>query len=151
MARPKPSLEVHFLVPCRAVPWNGPAGPLTSRNLEEVSYTYHTDPPNTFPYETEFWLFARLAHHRPRVFTRELRVTLIWHDDPQRRPRVCTRPFQTTTFRPSVPVRDVAVTFSAVYEGPGRYEFRLWYPVVRKWDQRTKRRILACAWIRVEG
>ena|SRR5438094_9095069 len=151
MARPRPALEAHFLVPCRAVPWNGPAGPQTSRTLEDVAYTYRTETPNGFPYETEFWLFVRLAHHRRCEFTRGLRVTLIWHDDPQRSPEVCTRPFQTVTFRPSVSVRDVAASFSAIYEGPGRYEFRLWYPVVRKWDQAMRGRRLARAWIKLEG
>lgn len=151
MARSKPLLEAHFLVPCLAVPWNGPAGPQTSRNLEEVAYTYRTEMPDGFPYETEFWLFLRLANHSRREITRDLRMSLIWHDDPQPRPEVCTRPFQTVTFRPSVPVRDVAVSFSAVFEGAGQYEFRLWYQVVRSWDQRTGRRTLARAWIRLEG
>jgi hypothetical protein len=147
----RPSFEAHFLVPCRAAVWNGPPGPNTSRNLEDVVYTYRTETPDGFPYETEFWLFVRLAHHRRRVFTRELFVTLIWLDDPQQRREVCTRPFQTVTFRPNVTVRDIAVSFSAVYEGPGRYEFRLWHRVVRKWAQKRKRRTLARAHIRIEG
>lgn len=151
MARPQPSLVAQFLVPCRAVPWNGPAGPKTSRTLEDVAYTYHTETLDGFPYETEFWLFVRLAHDQRHEFTRDLRMTLIWDDDPQRRSEVCTRPFQTVTFRPSVPVRDIAVSFAAIFEGPGRYEFRLWYPVVRKWDQKTFRRTLAHAYIRIEG
>ena len=70
----RPSLEAHFLVPCRAVPWNGPAGPNTSRNLEDVAYTYRTETPDGFPYETEFWLFTRLAHRATRAFTRECSV-----------------------------------------------------------------------------
>ncbi len=151
MARPQPLLEAHFLVPGRAATWNGPAGPATWRTLEDVSYVYRTEEPGGFPYETEFWLFARLAHHSRREFTRDLSVTLVWGDDPNRRAEVCTRPLAPLTFRPAVPVRDVAFSFSAVFEGPGRYEFRLWHLVVRAWDQATRRRALARAHVRLEG
>jgi hypothetical protein len=96
-------------------------------------------------------LFTRLAHRGRRDFTRELQATLVWHGDPLRRAEVCTRPFLPVTFRPAIPVRDIAASFSAVYEGPGVYEFRLWHPVVRKWDQRRRRRTLARAWVRIEG
>jgi|GEM_PF-4800807 len=48
-------------------------------------------------------------------------------------------------------VSDIAVSFSAVFEGPGRYEFRLWYRVVRKWDQKRKRRTLGRSHIRIES
>lgn len=140
------------MVPCRSVSWNGPAGPLTPRTLEDVVYTYRTDTPNGFPYETEFWLYVRLSHGFTRQAARDLFVSLIWADDPQQRPRVWNRPFQTVTFRPARPVLDVAVSLpSLVFEGRGRYEFRLWHRVVRKWDRATKRRILARAHIEVEG
>src|SRR5689334_17360783 len=120
----RPSLYAHFLVPCRSVQWNGPAGPMTSRTLEEVAYTYRTDTPNGFPYETDFWLFVRLAHHRRHEFTRELFLTFIWGDDPQQRPEVWSRQFQTITFRPQRPVRDIAASVpSVIFEGRGRYEF----------------------------
>jgi hypothetical protein len=152
MVRPQPSFEVHAFLACRNIQWDGPAGPNTSRTLEQVGYTYRTDVPNGFPFETDFWLFVRLAHHRRREFTRKLQLTMIWADDPQRRPEVWSRPFQTITFRPTMPVRDIAASLpSVIFEGPGRYEFRLWHPVVRKWDQATKRRTLARTHIRIEG
>lgn len=146
-----PALTAHVFVVCRTVSWDGPAGPRTSRTLEQVAYTYRTETPGGFPYETDFWLFVRLAHGRRREFTRDLQLTFIWHDDPQLRPEVWTRPFQTATFRPAVTVRDVAASVSAVFEGPGRYEFRLWYPVVRSWDLARRRRTLARTHIRIEG
>jgi hypothetical protein len=148
----RPAFVAHFLVVCRNVQWDGPPGPNTTRTLEEVGYTYRTDTPNGFPYETDFWLYARLAHRGRRVFTRELQVTLIWRDDPNGRREVWTRPFHTVTFRPAMPVRDIAASVrSAVFEGPGRYEFRLWHRVVRKWDRAVRRRTLARAHLRMEG
>jgi len=146
-----PVLTAHAFVACRSVQWDGPAGPNTARTLEQVSYTYRTDVTSGFPYETELWLFVRLAHNCRREFTRELRLTLIWHDDPQVRPEVWSRHFQTATFRPAVTVRDVAAPVSAIFKGPGRYEFRLGYPVVRKWDQSRRRRTLARTYVRTEG
>ena len=59
-----PILVAHVFVVCRGVQWDGSAGPNTSRTLEEVAYTYRTDSPDGFAYETEFWLFVRLAHTR---------------------------------------------------------------------------------------
>lgn len=146
-----PALTSHVFVACRNVQWDGPAGPTTSRTLEQVCYRYRTDWPGGFPYETEFWLFVRLAHNYRREFNRELRLTLIWHDDPQLRREVWSRQFQTATFRPAITVRDVAARVSLIFEGPGRYEFRLWYPVVRKWDQTRRRRTLARTHVRIEG
>jgi hypothetical protein len=58
------ALTAHVFVACRSVSWDGPAGPRTSRTLEQVAYTYRTEVPDGFPYETEFWLFVRLAHNR---------------------------------------------------------------------------------------
>ena len=55
-----PVLTAHAFVACRSVQWDGPAGPNTSRTLEQVSYTYRTDVTSGFPYETELWLFVRL-------------------------------------------------------------------------------------------
>jgi hypothetical protein len=144
-------LTAHVLIACRSVQWDGPASPNTSRTLERVGYTYRTEVPDGFPYETEFWLFVRLAHYSRREFSRELILTLTWHDGPQMRPEVWSRRFQTATFRPTVTVRDVATSVSAIFEGPGRYEFRLWYPVVRKWDLAWRRRTLARTHIRIEG
>ncbi len=146
-----PALTAHVCIACRSVQWDGPAGPNTSRTLEQVGYTYRTDSPNGFPYETELWLFVRLAHSRRREFARELNLTLIWHDDPQRRTEVWSRHFQTAIFRPAVTVRDVAASVSAIFEGPGRYEFQLWYPVVRKWDQSRGQRTIARTHVRIEG
>jgi hypothetical protein len=146
-----PVLTAHVFVGCRSVQWDGPAGPNTSRTLEQVSYTYRTDSLGGFPYETEFWLFVRLAHYSRREFNRELQLTLIWHDDPQKRPEVWSRHFQTATFRPAVTVRDVAASVSGIFEGPGRYEFRLWYLVERTWDHAQRRRTLARAHVRIEG
>lgn len=121
----RPVLTAHLFVACRSVQWDGLPGRRTSRTLEQVSYTYRTESPGSFPYETEFWLFVRLAHNSRREFTRELQLTLVWHDDPQSRPEVWTRHFQSVTFRPAVTVRDIAASVSAIFEGPGRYEFRL--------------------------
>ena len=146
-----PVLTTHVFVACRVVQWDGPAGPNASRTLEQVGYTYRTDSPGGFAYETEFWLFVRLAHNSQREFTRELQLSLIWHDDPQLRSEVWSRVFHIATFRPAVTVRDVAASVTAIFEGPGRYEFRLWYPVVRKWDQALRRRTLARTYIRIEG
>ena len=146
-----PALTAHVFVVCRNVFWDGPAGPNTSRTPEQVSYTYRPEMPDGFPYETEFWLFVRLAHNRQREFTRDLRLSLIWHDDPRLRSEVWSRAFQTMSFRPAVVVRDVAASVSTVLEGPGRYEFRLWHPVTRKWDQARRRRTLARTFIRLEG
>jgi hypothetical protein len=147
----KPPIVCHFLVPCLAVQWDGPAGPSTTRTLEGVGYTYRTDTPSGFPYETELWLCTRLAHSRRREFTRDLHLTLVWHDDPQRRSLVWRRRFQTVTFRPGTPVRDIARNVPLTFEGPGRYEFRLWHKVRGKWDRKAKMRILARAHIRMEG
>lgn len=146
-----PALTAHVFIACRNVVWDGPAGPNTSRTLEQVCYTYRTELPDGFPYETELWLLVRLAHNRRREFTRELRLAMIWHDDPEMRPEVWNRPFQTATFRPAVPVRDLAASVSTTFEGPGRYEFRLWTPVVRKWDLARRRRTLARTYVRIEG
>lgn len=147
----RPALTAHVFVACRNVVWDGPAGPQTSRTLEQVAYSYRTEVPGGFPYETDFWLFVRLAHGRRREFTRGLRLTFIWYDDPKLRPEVWTRHFHTGTFRPAVTVRDVAASVSAIFEGPGRYEFRLWYPVVRRWDGATRRQLLARTHLRIEG
>jgi hypothetical protein len=148
----QPSFVAHFLVPCLGVQWDGPAGPNTTRTLERVGYAYRTDTPNGFPFETEFWLFTRLAHFRRRPFTRELRLSLFWEDDPLARGGVWHRPFQTITFRPTAPVRDIAALVPAVvFEGPGRYEFRLWHRVTRRWDQSVHRRTVGRAYIRMEG
>lgn len=146
-----PALTAHFFVACRHVSWSGPPGPHTPRTLEDVCYRYRADTPNGFPHDTEFWLFARLSHTRHREFSRDLRVSFIWHDDPQMRPESWSRPFPTSPFRPAVRVRDVAIPFTATFEGPGRYEFRLWYPVTRRWDLAKKRRVLAKAHIHMEG
>lgn len=146
-----PTLRAHVFVACRNIHWDGPAGPNTSRTLEQVGYTYRTEIPNGFPYETEFWLFTRLAHHCRREFSRDLKLSLIWHDDPRMRPEVWRCLFQTANFRPAVTVRDIAASVSTIFEGPGRYEFRLWYPVVRKWDQSRRRRTLARTYVRIEG
>ncbi len=147
----RPALSAHVFVACRNVVWDGTAGPKTSRTLEQVGYAYRTELPDGFPYETEIWLFARLVHNRRREFSRELRISMIWHDDPELRPEVWNRPFQLAAFRPEVSVRDVAISVSTTFEGSGRYEFRLWTPVVRKWDQSRRRRTLARTYIRIEG
>ncbi|HUR52904.1 MAG TPA: hypothetical protein VMZ71_02150, partial [Gemmataceae bacterium] len=98
----RPTIVSHFLVPCLAVQWDGPAGPNTTRTLEGVGYVDRTELPNGFPFETDFWLFSRLGHFRDREFTREFNLALVWHDDPQGRPEVWSRPFQTITIRPQV-------------------------------------------------
>jgi hypothetical protein len=144
-------LAAHVFVACRSVQWDGPAGPNTSRTLEQVSYVYRTEVPGGFPYETELWLFLRISHDSRTEFGRELRLSLIWHDDPQMRKEVWSRQFLFANFRPSVTVKDIAASVSAIFEGPGRYEFRLWYPVVRKWDQAKQRKTLARAHVRIEG
>ncbi len=146
-----PALTAHVFVACRSVQWDGPPGPQTSRTLERVSYTYRTDTPGGFPFETELWLFVRLAHTRRREFTRELHLSLVWHDDPLLRTVLWIRRVQVATFRPAVRVRDVAVPIPLVFEGPGHYEFRLWYPVVRRWDGARRRRTLARTYVRIEG
>lgn len=147
----RPGLSIQVFVACGLVEWDGPPARRTSRTLHQVAYIYRTDAPGGFPYETTLWLFARLAHYRRREFTRELWLTLVWHDDPQLRPEVWSRRFQTATFRPEVPVRDVAAPVTGVFEGPGRYEFRLWHPAVSKWDNARRRRTLARTYIRQEG
>jgi hypothetical protein len=144
-------LTAHFLIVCRNVQWDGPAGPSTSRTLEQVSYTYRTEVPDGFAYETDLWLFVRLEHSSRREFTRDLMLSMIWHDDPQFRPEVWSRNFQMASFRPVVTVRDMAASLTTIFEGPGRYEFRLWDPVIRKWDLVQRRRILARSHIRIEG
>ena len=146
-----PALTAHVFVACRSVQWDGPAGPEMSRTLEQVSYTYRTDTPGGFPYETDLWLFARLVHRRPREFTRELHVSLIWLDDPTLRQVLWTRRIMVATFRPAVRVRDVAVPVPLVFEGPGEYEFRLWYPVTRRWDQSRRRRTIGRTFIQTKG
>ncbi|HYH67106.1 MAG TPA: hypothetical protein VD866_20590 [Urbifossiella sp.] len=146
-----PALTAHVFVACRSVQWDGPPGPHTTRTLEQVHYTYHTDQPSGFPYETDIWLFVRLVHRRRREFSRELYVSLRWHDDPQYRPELWTRRYQVATFRPDVAVRDVAFPVPLVFEGAGTYQFRLWYPVRRAWDGATRRRVLADTYIRIEG
>ena len=145
------AVSAHVFVSCRNIQWDGAAGPNTSRTLEQVSYTYRTETPGGFPYETEFWLFLRLAHDRSREFTRDLQLTMVWHDDPSMRPEVWTRHFQTVTFRPVVAVRDFGARVSGIFEGPGRYEFRIWHPVIRKWDRKRFRRTLARTHLRIEG
>jgi hypothetical protein len=151
MAKPSPILEAHVFLLCRSVQWDGPAGPRTSRTLEQVAYTYYTDVPDGFPHETDFWAFARLVNRGKHVYTRELFLTMVWIDDPRRQKEVWTRSFNSITFRPATSVRDIAVPISAIFEGAGRYEFRLWHPVIRKWDRAMKRRTLARGHIRIEG
>ncbi len=146
-----PALTAHFLVVCRHVSWDGPTRPGTPRTLEGVSYVYQTDEPNGFPCETTFWLFARLSLFSNREVSRDLRVSFIWHDDPELRPEVWIRPFPTSPMRPATPVRDVANDFSTTFEGPGRYEFRLWHPAGRRWDGSRRRRTLARAFINMKG
>ena len=114
-----------------------------------MGYTYRTESPGGFPYETDFWLFARLAHTARREFTRDLRLTLVWHDDPQFRPEVWSRPFQIMTFRPAHPIRDMAASVSGIFEGPGRYEFRLLVKR-RKLNWRGEWRWVASHYIAVE-
>ena len=145
-----PSLHTHLFVVCRSIAWDGFAGPNTSRTLESVAYTYRTELPDGFPYETDFWLFFRLAHAGRRAFHRTLRVSLIWLDDPDERAEVWNRKIQTVTFRPEVPVRDMATQISGIFEGAGRYEFRLWYNSKSRWDQSQRRRIIARTYIRIE-
>lgn len=82
-----PALHAHAFLVCANVSWDAAAGPKTSRTLAEVSYTYRTETPNGFPYQTEFWLFARLVHRQPRQFVRMLYLTLVWLDDPLLRPK----------------------------------------------------------------
>lgn len=146
-----PKLHAHAFVACLNVAWDGNPGPNTSRTLERVSYVYRTETPNGFPFQTDLWLFARLAHHQPREFTKLLYLTLIWHDDERLSPEVWTREFQTMTFRPAVAVRDVAARVDAIFEGPGRYEFQLWYVSTRQWDQHNAKRVVARTHLRVEG
>jgi hypothetical protein len=146
-----PALHAHTFVACLNVSWEGNPGPNSSRTLERVSYVYRTETPNGFPFQTEFWLFVRLAHYRPREFTRMLYLTLIWQDDARLSLEVWTREFQNMTFRPAVTVRDMAARVDVTFEGPGRYEFQLWYVSMRKWDRHRARRILARTHMRIEG
>ncbi len=50
-----------------------------------------------------------------------------------------------------LPAREFAVPIPLVFEGPGLYEFRLWHPAVRAWDQRLRRRLLTSTYVRMEG
>ena len=145
------AIHAHAFLVCLSVAWDGTPGPNTSRTLERVSYVYRTDTPDGFPFQTDFWLFVRLGHRRRQGVAKTLYLTLVWHDDPELRPEAWTRRFPDVSVRPEVTVRDIAARAAGVFEGPGRYEFRLWYRSVRTWDQTVRRRVVARTFIRIEG
>jgi hypothetical protein len=150
MARPKIVVQ-HFLV-CRAVAWDGPAGPHTPRTLEGVSYVFGVPPGTEFPFESEeLWLFARLFNENDVAGDRRLFVDMIWMDSPGGARTLLTHDLGRIPFRPGRPVVDHAWSLRQLaFPGPGQYELRLWHRVRWRWAATRTARVVAREYFRIE-
>ncbi len=147
-----PVVVAHVFVACLHVEPLRPVTTYSHRTLEGVCYVYQTSPRGAFPYQADIHLFVRLAYRwRRREFHQMLNVSVVWLDDPAGCSGGLARNFHDLHFQPWVPVKDISASVDCVFNGPGRYEFRLWYDAGSKWDGSPRRRNVARTYLRIEG